>query len=201
VDHQKRFIDLTVGWPGSVADGRVWANSALKAKLKTLLQSLPSIPVATRATDTSPMQQEFIPPFIMADSAYGSTARMVPTFKNTECARCPLTKQLNARLSGIRYCIENAFGICKGRFRLLNRPLECAKEDVTRATRLITAIFILHNFLIDENDETRVQPVYDEDSSEDEDEDEDKDEVVDNEDELTETRHILMRHMRWINKK
>ena len=77
---------------------------------------------------------------------------------------------------------------------MLNRPLECAKEDVTRATQLITAIFTLHNFLVDENDGTQVQPVYDEDSSEDEDEDEDEDEAG-NEDELTETRHILMRHM------
>ena len=44
--------------------------------------------------------------------------------------------------------------MCKGRFRLLNRPnLKCAKDNITRATKFITAIFMLYNFLIDLEDE------------------------------------------------
>src|SRR4051812_44354292 len=43
VDHKKRFIELTIGWPGSVGDGRVFANSFLKANLEKLLNSLLSI--------------------------------------------------------------------------------------------------------------------------------------------------------------
>ena len=63
-------------------------------------------------------------------------------------------------MAGVQYVIENAFGILKGRFRLLNRNLECATDDVKRATTLITAIFTLHNFLVHEQDPTRVEPIF-----------------------------------------
>ena len=152
VDHRNRFIDLCVGWPGSVADGRVWNTSALKASLETFLADIPSVPVATRCQNSDVMQYEYVPAFILVDSAYPSTSRTVPTFKTTECRNSSSIKGLNEKLSSIRYCIEQTFGICKGRFRLFSRPLECAKDDVTRATRLIIAIFTLHNFLIDEED-------------------------------------------------
>src|SRR5438045_4817135 len=103
------------------------------------------------------MQYEKIPPFILIDSAYPSTKHTVPTFKTTECRRNPLVKQLNRKLGSIRYCIEQAFGICKNRFRVFNRPLECAKDDVTQATKLITAIFTLHNFLLDEESDDDIE--------------------------------------------
>jgi hypothetical protein len=152
VDHRNRFVELYVGWPGSVADGRIWNTSALKANLENFLVNIPSVPVATRCPNTGEMQYEHVPAFILLDSAYPSTSRTVPTFRPTECRNSPSTKRLNQKLSSIRYCIEQAFGICKGRFRLFGRPLECAKDDVTRATKLIMAIFTLHNFLIDEDD-------------------------------------------------
>jgi hypothetical protein len=203
VDHRKRFIEATVGWPGSVADGRVFANSFLKSNLEQLLGTLPSTPVATRPSAASrETQHENIPAFILADSAYPSTSRVVPTFKNNECNRDRDIKKLNAKLAGIRYCVENAFGICKGRFRLLNRPLESAKEDVVRTSYLITAIFVLHNFLIDRCDDTPVEVVLARDA------DGGNDSRLDaNDDENNEqggqegfpTHNILLRHMYWLN--
>ena len=53
VDHKKRFIELIMGWPDSIEDGRVFVNSFLKANLEKLLNNLPSIPVATRMSSTS----------------------------------------------------------------------------------------------------------------------------------------------------
>jgi len=198
VDHRKRFVDLIVGWPGSVADGRVFSNSSLKANLERLLAPLPSTPVATKATDTSETRQEPIPAFILADSAYCSTSRLVPTFKTTECNRCKITKSLNYRLASIRYCIENAFGICKGRYRLLMRPLECAKEDVSRAIPLITSIFILHNFLIDEKDRTPIEAVetHELDVEDAQNNDGAENDGVENHE--FGTREILLRHIRWV---
>jgi DDE superfamily endonuclease len=196
VDHRKRFVNLTVGWPGSVADGRVWANSGLNSNAEAYLSPLPPVFVATKASDTSPTQQEAVYSFILADSAYPSTSRIVPTFKTTECDRCPITKKLNYKLASIRYYIENAFGICKGRFRLLTRPLECAKDDVVRAVHLITAIFTLHNFLVDINDGTSIEP---EASSEEalSENDGDGREIDDDGDDTT--RAILLRHIRWLD--
>ena len=204
VDHKKRFIEVTVGWPGSVADGRVFSNSFFKTNLEWLLGDLPSVPVATRISSTSrETQYENVPAFILADSAYPSTSRVVPTFKNNECNRDRDIKKLNTKLASIRYCIEHAFGVCKGRFRLLNRPLECAKEDVIRASYLITAIFVLHNFLIDEHDDTPIDAV-EHDAGDDASNDltgGDSDDLND-ENENTRglsTRTILLRHMYWLN--
>lgn len=191
-----------MGWPGSVADGRVFANSHLKANLEQLLSAIPPYPLRTKASSTShETQNEYVPAFILADSAYPPTSRVVPTFKNNECST-PDIRDLNTRLAAIRYSVENAFGICKGRFRLLNRPLECAKEDVVRAVYLITAILVVHNFLIDENDDT---PVSLEDVEVDDannggasvrepDQGDQRDEFVG-----IKTRDILLRHIHWLN--
>src|SRR5579859_2878075 len=134
VDHKRRFVELTVGWPGSVADGRVFANSFLNANVERLLSSLRPTPMRTMNPNTKEVQYEDVPAFILSDSAYCSDSRMVPTFKNTDCSHCGVTRKLNAKLAGIRYYIENAFGILKGRFRILLTPLKCTREDFGRAT-------------------------------------------------------------------
>ena len=86
VDYQKRFVELTVGWPRSVADERIWNNSKLKRDLETkYLANILSIPVAMRNSTGNEMQYEQIPPFILVDSAYHSTKHTVPTFETTEC--------------------------------------------------------------------------------------------------------------------
>jgi hypothetical protein len=192
VDHRKRFIDLVVGYPGSVADGRIWANSNLNNRLEAFFTDLPSTPITTQAIGDNRAQIESIPAFILADSAYPSTQRVVPTFRTTECNRCQITKKLNRKLASVRYCIENAFGICKGRFRILNNPLECAAEDITRAAMLVVAVFTLHNFLIAEDDDTDIAPI-----------EREAEEIVDEvadiemENQGLSTRDILWRHIAW----
>ena len=79
-------------------------------------------------------------------------------------------------------------------------PLECAKEDIVRAVKLITAIFILHNFLIDENDGTEVEVLLTVDGVP---VDVERGVQVQGEDAMAEendftTRDILLRHMRWL---
>lgn len=187
-----------MGWPGSVADGRVWANSALKANIENFLSPLPAIPIAT-VNEAGETINELIPAFLLGDSAYPNNARMVTTFKNTDCARCSVTKHLNQKLAGARYYVENAFGICKGRFRILTRPLECATEDITRAITLVAAVCILHNFLIDVHDETEIIP--DLRSEEERFVTREDGDVIDEQGEDgigAATRDILLRHIRWI---
>jgi hypothetical protein len=106
--------------------------------------------------------------------------------------------ELNKRLSSVRYIIEQAFGVCKAQFRLLNRPLECAREEIIKATYLITAILVVHNFLIEEDDDTvievrasnqEVNPL-DGDASFPNSEDRDDFQGI-------KTRDILLRHIYW----
>ena len=102
-------------------------------------------------------------------------------------------------MAGARYYVENAFGICKGRFRILNRPLECATEDITRAITLVAAVCILHNFLIDVRDETEIIP--DLRSEEERFVTQEDGDVIDEQGEDgigAMTRDILLRHIHWI---
>jgi len=196
--HKRRFVKVTVGRPGSVGDGRVFANSFLRRNLERFLSRVPSVPVATKATASSKTLQEDVPAFILDDSAYPSTSCVVPTFKNTDCNRCHLIRKLNAKLASCRHHIENAFGICKGRFRLLNRSLECAKEDVVRASFLITAIFTVHNFLIDKNDDTEFDMDEQGVVSDGAPNGKGYDHAGEEEEGATKTRDVLLRHMRWL---
>lgn len=206
MDHRGRFIDLCVGWPGSVADGRIWNNSALNRELDNLLANIPSVPLATKHPDTGEMCYEYIPAFILADSAYASTKQIIPIYRTTECDHDPITKNLNKKLGSIRYSVEQAFGILKNRFRILFYEMECAKWDAARASRLITAICTLHNFILREEGleddeymkgnraaefelERERNALPDKDIGE-------SDERVENEHNDA-TRNILYRHMQW----
>src|SRR5438552_3968257 len=84
VDHRKRFLDVEIGWPGSVGDARIFENSYLNRVHRDLLAQIPTTPVVTGAIDAHTSVEE-IPAFILADSAYANTRHMVTTYKVTEC--------------------------------------------------------------------------------------------------------------------
>jgi len=190
VDFKKRFIDIEVGWPGSVGDGRIWQNSVLSSHHKVWLSEFPTFALAT-----GPHREEQVPAFILADSAYPNTKNMVTTFKNTELNSNRTIRKLNAKLGAARYHVENAFGIMKMRFQLFKKPLECSVEDARIAIYLTSAIFVLHNFLIDVKDSTTVDPeeqwIHDQMVPNHED-------VVQDQDEDESTRHVLIRHMEYL---
>ena len=97
--------------------------------------------------------EEEIPAFILADSAYANLKHLVTTFKVNECSDFVIAA-LNKKLSGARYRVEHAFGILKGRFQIFQRSLQCAGQDIKFAIMLISACFVLHNFLIDIRDDS-----------------------------------------------
>ena len=94
--------------------------------------------------------------------------------------------------------MKTAIGICKGRFRLLTRPLECAAEDVTRVMGLVVVICTLHNFLIDVHDDTEI--VQELRKPEESFETRTEGDLVSSEqdDHLNTTRNVLWRHIRWV---
>ena len=98
---------------------------------------------------------------------------------------------MNKELGGARYHVEIAFGILKARFRIFH-PLECAAENIRFAIILICTIFVLHNFLVDIQDNSREWLAEELQIN---DEVDGVNEVVPDLD--TMTRKALIRHMRW----
>jgi len=153
VDFKKRFIDVEVGWPGSVGDARIFESSYLARNYREYLQQFGTTPLLTGVDAAGNPILEDVPAFILGDSAYRNTREFVTTYKLNECDRSRFVAVLNRRLGRARYHVENAFGILKGRFQLLSRPLLSGSEDLPFTVHLIAAIFVLHNFLIDSQDE------------------------------------------------
>jgi hypothetical protein len=152
VDFQKRFIDIEVGWPGSVTDARVFQYSALGQRYEELLSEF-----GTNLFRTRDDIEENIPAFLLGDSAYTNTWHMVTTYKVTECNADRSVRHLNFRLSRAQYRVENVFGLLKSLFQIFNKPLKTAAEDLPFAVHLISSIFVLHNFLIDMQDEVQIK--------------------------------------------
>lgn len=84
------------------------------------------VPYCIVADDAFPIKQHIMKPF---------------PFRNMDLP----SRVYNYRLSRARRIIENVFGICAARFRILRRPIEVQPD---RAINIVLAICALHNFLI-----------------------------------------------------
>jgi len=204
VDYKKRFLDVEIGWPGSVPDNRLFQISSLSKRYEAALEPLGTTPLRT-GNDTV----ENIPAYILGDSAYLNCRHLATTYTNDECNADASVSHLNNRLGKARYIVENAFGLLKGRFQIFEKPLRSGSEDLPFAVHLIASCFVLHNFLIEEQDveseemfrpqiERQIEIIREED--------------VDSENERTRTRTIdngtdaltrsvLLRHMKWLDSK
>ena len=132
VDHEYRFWNINVGWPGRVHDARVFTNSELfeKAQAVTLLPSSPKL-----------IHGVSVPLVILADPAYPLLPWLMKPYVqhgNLSVA----AKNFNYRLSRARMVVENAFGHLKGRWRCLLKRNDAATEDVPT---IISACCVLHN--------------------------------------------------------
>ncbi|KAJ3582148.1 hypothetical protein NHX12_015828, partial [Muraenolepis orangiensis] len=97
-DHQGRFIDTYVGWPGSVHDARVLRHSPL-------------------------YKESVYPPpghFILADGGYPCLQQPLPLITPYKRPiRGVAAQRFNAHHSRARSIIERAFGMMKTRFRAI----------------------------------------------------------------------------------
>uniref|UniRef100_A0A8C1UT45 DDE Tnp4 domain-containing protein n=1 Tax=Cyprinus carpio TaxID=7962 RepID=A0A8C1UT45_CYPCA len=124
-DHQGRFIDIFVGYPGSVHDARILKNS----------------PIYTRGTYPPPGY------FLLADGGYPCLQE--PLALITPCKR-PVRgmaeQRFNYHHSKGRTIIERAFGMMKTRFRCIF--LEALEVHTLFVPKVVTACVILHNICV-----------------------------------------------------
>ena len=132
VDHNYLFRDLCVGWPGSVHDARVLANSTLFRKVTSgdLLQG-----------DKEDIQGQELGLYLIGDSAYPLSPWLIKpfAFSSTLTTR---QKTFNYRLSRARVVVEIAFGRLKARWRRLSKQIDMHIDNVPH---IIVACCVLHN--------------------------------------------------------
>ncbi|XP_064464296.1 uncharacterized protein LOC135375544 [Ornithodoros turicata] len=114
MDHTYKFIYVNVGSPGRSHDSAVFQRSGLPTVLnselfKTCAVTMQGVRVGPviLCVRAFPLQQHLMKPY--PDRAADSTEK----------------QNFNARLSGARRIVENAFGRVKARFRILLKGLEC----------------------------------------------------------------------------
>ena len=132
VDHNYLFTDVMVGWPGSVHDARVLANSNLYYKAINK-KKLNSNHIKILGKD--------IYPYLLGDSAYPLNTWLMKPFPHNSVLS-DSQKSYNYRLSRARIVVENAFGRLKARWR---RLLKQNDMNVAYVPQVVMACCILHN--------------------------------------------------------
>lgn len=132
VDDSYRFIDINVGWPGSVHDARVFAQSSIFKKISegTLLPD-----------QTTTVNGVNIPLYLIGDSAYPIKSWLMKPFTHGTVLTTE-QKTFNYRLCRARIVIENAYGRLKARWR---RVMKRNDMNIANIPTVITAACILHN--------------------------------------------------------
>ena len=108
VNYKQWFLDIEIGWPGSVGDAWVFENSCLA---NTYIDALAALGTLSLTSGEDVIDN--ISAFILGDSAYKNTQHFVTTYKVTECDTDASMQHLNACLSRARYQVEHAFGFLK----------------------------------------------------------------------------------------
>ena len=137
VDSTKRFLNVTVGMPGSTNDSRVLRRSALYHRGQQ-----------GNLWDAAHLFQGF-QPYLIGDSGYPLLRwLMVPHRQNTPL---PVAAALfNRGLSRGRAVVENAFGMMKQAFRELHKKSEL---HITFIPDVVLCCAILHNILLKDSHE------------------------------------------------
>ncbi|XP_037091491.1 putative nuclease HARBI1 [Pollicipes pollicipes] len=134
-DSSHKFMDICVGWPGSVHDSRVFRKSTLGKRL------------------ADPITRHAILPqngFIVGDSAFELQSWLMTPFRENQLAENrEKKKKYNYLISSTRVVVEKTFGILKARFRRLS----CVEaQSVQKVAKLIVTAGVLHNISLQEHD-------------------------------------------------
>ena len=123
-DADCRFTALSVMCPGGTGDSKALHGSALYE----IIENLP------------------ITFYVVGDNAYTLSLKLLIPYcgrQKSEASR----DAFNFYLSQLRIRIEQAFGLLVTKWRVFKKPVELKLKG---ATKLIEAVFCLHNFCIDE---------------------------------------------------
>jgi len=133
------FLLVDIGDSGRQSDGGVFSNGNIGHAINEHTLNLPE-PTYLPGNESNRHPYVFV-----GDEAFPLKTNLIKPYSRS--ALSDKRRIFNYRLSRSRRVIENTFGICASRFRILRRSMVGKVEHVTEVTK---AIVVLHNFLIDD---------------------------------------------------
>ena len=134
VDHDYLFCNINIGWPGSVHDAHVLANSMLYWQA-TISEILDGEQIVIFGQD--------VPVFLVKDSGYPlSTVYMVDEAISTWCTTNCRGRELYLSIVMCMHCCRECFGSLKARWWWLSKRND---TNVDNLPAVITTCYILHN--------------------------------------------------------
>ena len=130
-DWKGLFLDVDIKWPGSVHDGRVFANSRINRLLRE-----ERLPMCYKELLPG---HEKISVTLLGDPAYPLLSYCMKEFPN---ARSNEEVIFNNMLRSARNPIECAYGRLKARWQILNKGIDIGLKFIPT---LIYACCVLHN--------------------------------------------------------
>ena len=126
------FLHIATGYPGSLHDARILrlSNLCTRAEREEILK-----------TPSKIIDGFSVRPLLLSDSAYPMTLWQVKPFSFT-LNLTEREKLFNKHLSLARVIVEQAFGVLKGRFRILLKRMDIGLENTVKT------IFVLHNMSV-----------------------------------------------------
>ncbi|XP_067272628.1 uncharacterized protein [Pseudorasbora parva] len=146
VDASYKFLYVSVGAQGRIADAGLFAHSDFRQALdQGLLHIPPPQPL--------PNSEVFVPFMFIGDDAYPLRADLMKPYSHRHTER--QERIFNYRLSRARRVVENAFGILANRWRLFRTTIPLHPNNVGKIT---LAAVCLHNFLSEGHSEAYTPP-------------------------------------------
>lgn len=135
VDAKYNFIMVDVGAYGKNSDGGIFTNSNFSKALELGKLSIPS-------DENLPQTTTKMPYVMVGDEAFPLKTYLMRPYpkKNLDNEK----RIYNYRLSRARRVVENAFGILSQKFRIYNRRIQAAPQNVDY---IVLSTCILHNFI------------------------------------------------------
>jgi len=126
----RKFIALSIKYPGSSSDFMAFENSDLRRELET---------------------NNFLHPdlCLFGDNAYVNTKYMATPYPNVKQGS---RDAYNFYHSQLRICVDCAFGMLVGRWGILRTPSPLV-FSIKKVCKLVQSLCSLHNFLIDDTSE------------------------------------------------
>ncbi|XP_028297768.1 protein ANTAGONIST OF LIKE HETEROCHROMATIN PROTEIN 1-like [Gouania willdenowi] len=139
VDHDLKFWNINIGWPGKVHDARAFANSSLyqRAQSGTLLPNW-----------TETFEGVDVPLLILGDAAYPLLPWLLKPYPEGRGATQAQTA-FNHRLNEARMTVQKAFGRLKSRWKCL---LKRCDAHITFVSYIVSACCVLHNYCESRNE-------------------------------------------------